>query len=88
MTLDPSENPFRLTRAGSPLDHFYFSVLLLPYFSRYYFARIDCVADEGVGPEDFEDPEDFAQPGKKPFDHTVKPFYTCHIALVVVASES
>ena len=31
--------------------------------------RIDCVADEGVGPEDFEDPEDFVEPGKHPFDH-------------------
>ena len=41
----------------------------MPYFSRYYFATIDCVADEGVGPEDFEDPEDFAEPGKQPFDH-------------------
>nr|XP_020147921.1 extensin-like [Aegilops tauschii subsp. strangulata] len=29
----------------------------------------DCAADEGVGPEDFEDPEDFAEPGKQPFDH-------------------
>ena len=46
----------------------FFSVLLLPYFSCYYFATIDCIADEGVGPEDFEDPEDF-EPGKQPFDH-------------------
>ena len=30
---------------------------------------IDCVVDEGVGPEDFEDPEDFAEPGKQPFDN-------------------
>ena len=41
----------------------------MPYFSRYYFAMIDCVADEGVGPEDFEDPEDFVEPDKQPFDH-------------------
>ena len=50
-------------------EHFGFSALLLPYFPRYYFVTIDCVADEGVGPEDFEDPEDFAEPGKQPFDH-------------------
>ena len=43
---------------------------------------IDCVADEGVGPEDFEDPEDFAELGNQPFDHVYEtPFYTCHIAL-------
>ena len=30
---------------------------------------IDCVADERIGPEDFEDPEDFVEPGKQPFDH-------------------
>ena len=50
-------------------EHFGFSILLLPYFSHYYFAMIDYVADEGVGREDFEDPEDFAEPGKQPFDH-------------------
>ena len=32
-------------------------------------AMIDCVVDEGAGPEDFEDPEDFVEPGKQPFDH-------------------
>ena len=32
-------------------------------------AMIDCAVDEGVGPEDFEDPEDFVEPGKQPFDH-------------------
>ena len=32
-------------------------------------ATIDCVVDEGVGLEDFEDPEDFVEPGKQPFDH-------------------
>ena len=69
-------------------EHFGFSNLLLPYFSRYYIATIDCVADEGVGLEDFEDPEDFAEPGKQPFDHTMKPFYACHIAIVVVTPES
>ena len=45
-------------------EHFGFSVLLLPYFSRYYFAMIDCIADKGLGLEDFEDPEDFVEPGK------------------------
>ena len=34
-----------------------------------YFATIDCAVDEGVGPKDFEDPEDFVEPGKQPFDH-------------------
>ena len=46
----------------------------MPYFSRYYFAMIDCIADEGVGPEDFEDPEDFVEPGKQPFDHVYETF--------------
>ena len=55
--------------------HFGFSVLLLPYFSRYYFATIDCIADEGVGPEDFEDPEDFVEPGKKRFDHAYETLF-------------
>ena len=32
-------------------------------------AMIDCVVDEGVGPEDFEDPEDFVEPVKQPLDH-------------------
>ena len=50
-------------------EHFGFSVLLLPYFLVIIFGTIDCVADEGVGPEDFEDPEEFAEPGKQPFDH-------------------
>ena len=50
------------------------SVLLLHYFSRYYFVTIDCVADEGVGPEYFEDPEDFVEPGKQPFDHVYDTF--------------
>ena len=36
---------------------------------------IDCAIDEGVGPEDFEDPEDFVEPGKQPFDHVKKPFF-------------
>ena len=56
-------------------EHFGFSVLLLPYFSRYYFATIDCVADEGVGPEDFEDPEDIVEPGKQPFDHVYETLF-------------
>ena len=30
---------------------------------------IDCVADEGVGPEIFEDLEDSVKTGKQPFDH-------------------
>jgi hypothetical protein len=34
-----------------------------------YSATIDCVVDEGIGHEDFEDPEDFVEPGKQPFDH-------------------
>ena len=50
-------------------------MLLLPYFSHYYFATIDCVADEGVGPEDFEDPEDFVEPGKQPFDHVYETLF-------------
>ena len=56
-------------------EHFGVSVLLLPYFSSYYFATIDCVADEGVGPEDFEDPEDFVEPGKQPFDHVYETLF-------------
>ena len=36
---------------------------------------IDCVADEGVGPEDFEDPEDFVDPGKQPFDHVYETLF-------------
>ena len=56
-------------------EHFGFSVLLLPYFSRYYFVTIDCVADEGVGLEDFEDPEDFVEPGKQPFDHVYETLF-------------
>ena len=56
-------------------EHFGFSVLLLPYFSRYYFATIDYVADEGVGPEDFEDSEDFVEPGKQPFDHVYETLF-------------
>ena len=56
-------------------EHFGFSVLLLPYFSRYYFATIDSVADKGVGPEDFEDPEDFVEPGKQPFDHVYETLF-------------
>ena len=32
-------------------------------------ATLDCVVDEGVGPEDFEDTEEFVEPGKQPFDH-------------------
>ena len=59
-----------------------FFCFAIALFSRCYFATIDCAADEGVGPEYF------AEPGKQPFDHTVKPFYACHIALVVVAPES
>ena len=55
--------------------HFGFSVLLFPYFSRYYFAMIDCVANEGVGPEDFEDPEDFAEPVKQTFDHVYETLF-------------
>ena len=36
----------------------------------------------GVGPEIFEDPEDFVKTGKQPFDHVYEtPFYACHIAL-------
>ena len=35
---------------------------------------IDCVADEGIGPEDFEDPEDFVEPGKQPLTMSMKPF--------------
>ena len=50
---------------------------------------IDCVADEGVGPEDFEDPEDFVEPGKQPFDHVYETlFMHCHIALLLLASET
>ena len=30
---------------------------------------IDCIFDEGIGHEGFEDPEDFVEPGKQPFDH-------------------
>ena len=45
-------------------------LFIIALFSRYYFATIDCVADEGVGPEDFEDPEDFAEPGKQPLTMT------------------
>ena len=56
-------------------EHFGFYVLLLPYFSHYYSATIDCVADEGVGPEDFEDPEDFVEPGKQPFDHVYETLF-------------
>ena len=56
-------------------EHFGFSVLLLTYFSHYYFATIDCVADEGVGPEDFEDPEDFVELGKQPFDHVYETLF-------------
>ena len=37
-------------------------------------AMIDCAVDEGVGPEDFEDPKDFVESGKQPFDHVKKPF--------------
>ena len=59
----------------------------MPYLSRYYFATIDCVADEGVGPEDFEDPEDFVELGKQPFDHVYEtPFYACHMAFLLLAS--
>ena len=36
---------------------------------------IDCVADEGVGPEDFEDPEDFVESGKQPFDHVYETLF-------------
>ena len=42
----------------------------------------------GVGPEIYEDLEHSVEPGKQPFDHTVKPFYACHIAIVVVTPES
>ena len=38
-------------------------------------ATIDCAVDEGVEPEDFEDPEDFVEPGKQPFDHDYEPLY-------------
>ena len=57
-----------------------FLFLLLPYFFLVIiFAMIDCVADEGVGPEDFEDPEDFVELGKQPFDHDYDtPLYACH----------
>ena len=34
-----------------------------------YFATLEYDVDEGVGPERFEDPEDFVEPGKQPFDH-------------------
>ena len=37
-------------------------------------AMIDCAVNEGVGPKDFEDPEDFVEPGKQPFDHVKKLF--------------
>ena len=30
---------------------------------------IDCGVDEGVGPEDFEDPKDFVESAKQPFNH-------------------
>ena len=40
----------------------------------HYFATLDYDVDEGVGPETFEDPEDFVEPGKHPFDHD-EPFY-------------
>ena len=46
----------------------------MPYFSVISFATIDCVADEGVGPEDFEDPEDFVEPGSSPLTMSMKPF--------------
>ena len=36
---------------------------------------VDCVVDEGVGPKDFEDPEDFAEPGKEPFDHVYETLF-------------
>ena len=44
---------------------------------------IDCVADEGVGPEDF------AEPGKQPFDHVYETLFM-HVIyyLIVVATES
>ena len=35
----------------------------------------------GVGPEIFEDLEDFVKTGKQPFDHVYETFYACHIAL-------
>ena len=38
--------------------HWFFCFIIALIFSL-LFATIDCVADEGVGPEDFEDPEDF-----------------------------
>ena len=37
-------------------------------------ATIDCVVDEGVGPEDFENPGDFVERGKQPLDHDLKQF--------------
>ena len=33
---------------------------------------IDNIVDEVVGPEDFEDPEDFVDQGKQPFDQLMK----------------
>ena len=43
----------------------------------------------GVGPEIFEDLEDFLKTGKQPFDHVYETlFYACHIALLLLASES
>ena len=56
---------------------FYLTAAL--FFSRYYFATIDCVADEEVGPEEFEDPEDFAEPGKQPFDHVYETLFSMHV---------
>ena len=53
----------------------WFFCFTIALFSRYYFATIDYVADEGVGPEDFEDPEDFVEPGKQPFDHVYETLF-------------
>ena len=43
----------------------------------------------GVGPEIFEDLEDFVKTGKQPFDHVYETlFMHCHIALLLFASET
>ena len=64
-----------------------FFCFIIALFSYYYFATIDCVADEGVGPEDFEDPEDFAEPSKQPLTISKKPILCMSYGTSIACNE-
>ena len=67
-------------------EQFYFSVLCNCLIVCHYFVTLDYDVDDGVGPEAFEDPEDFVEPGKQPFDHVEALLH--HKSIFVVSSRA